>query len=125
MQPLGYVVMQPGLKENKPVKAWQKWMDRIPQVYRESVLGIKSEEIASSPELDNELAVLRHYRSLMPMAMDARKPMFFLKPADGAIGAHSYAVTACYQDFLKLAKTIGQKIRERETVCRDFGGCVR
>jgi hypothetical protein len=52
------------------------------------------------------LAILKHYRSLMPMAMEARKPVFALKPADGAIGAHAAAVSSAHWDFLGLAKRI-------------------
>jgi chromosome partitioning protein len=52
------------------------------------------------------LAALKHYRSLMPLAMEARKPMFRLKPADGAIGAHAQAVRDCYGDFRALADQI-------------------
>ena len=52
------------------------------------------------------LAQLKHYRSLMPLAMEANKPMFRLKPADGAIGAHVEAVHDCYQDFLRLASKL-------------------
>jgi hypothetical protein len=44
----------------------------------------------------------------MPMAMEARKPIYFLTPADGAIGAHIEAVKACYDDFLSLAKKIAK-----------------
>jgi hypothetical protein len=44
------------------------------------------------------------------MAMDARKPMFHLRPSDGAIGAHSYAVQECYRDFESLAKVIAVKV---------------
>jgi len=106
MQPVGYVVMQHGIRDSRPVKAYQRWLDRIPQVYRESVLGDQT-ATPPSPETDPyNLALLKHYRSLMPMAMDARKPMFFLKPADGAIGSHGEAVKACYDDFKKLAKRI-------------------
>jgi len=36
------------------------------------------------------------------MAMQARRPMFFLKPADGAIGAHFNVVLECHVDFRKL-----------------------
>lgn len=36
-------------------------------------------------------------------------PVFFLKPAGGAIGAHVEAVRACYDDFLDLAKQIADK----------------
>ncbi|TAN80895.1 MAG: ParA family protein, partial [Gallionella sp.] len=52
------------------------------------------------------LALLKNYRSLMPMAMEANKPMFFLKSADGAIGSHQEAVASCYADFKKLAGKI-------------------
>jgi hypothetical protein len=45
----------------------------------------------------------------MPLAMEARKPMFFLKPADGAIGAHFNAVRDCYQDFRRLALEIAKR----------------
>lgn len=109
MQPVGYVVMQHGLRDNRPVKAYNRWLDRIPGVYRESVL----DEVVSNPPSSASdpccLALLKHYRSLMPMAMEVHKPMFFLKPADGAIGAHGDAVKACYDDFLILAKCIADK----------------
>ena len=49
---------------------------------------------------------LKHYRSLMPLAMEAHKPMFHLNPADGAIGAHVSAVRDCSTDFLELARKI-------------------
>lgn len=54
--------------------------------------------------------MLKHYRSLMPLAMEAHKPMFSLKPADGAIGAHVAAVRDCYADFLQLARRITSAI---------------
>ncbi len=106
MQPSGYVIMQHGIRDSSPVKAYQRWMDRIPDVYRKAVL---EESAGQLPQVVNDpynLALLKHYRSLMPMAMEARKPMFFLKPADGAIGAHSEAVRKCYDDFRNLAKRI-------------------
>lgn len=109
MQPAGYVVMQHSIRDNRPVKAYQRWLHRIPKVYRESILG-KASAKTPSPEKDPyNLALLKHYRSLMPMAMDVRKPMFYLKAADGAIGAHVEAVKACYDDFLELAKRIANK----------------
>lgn len=40
------------------------------------------------------------------MAMEVRKPIFFLKSADGAIGAHMEAVKSCYGDFRDLAQRI-------------------
>jgi AAA+ superfamily predicted ATPase len=37
------------------------------------------------------------------LAMEDYKPMFHLRPADGAIGAHVAAVADCAGDFLQLA----------------------
>ncbi|BBA35658.1 cobyrinic acid ac-diamide synthase [Methylocaldum marinum] len=109
MQPVGYVVMQHSIRDSRPVKAYQRWMARIPSVYREAILN---ESSANSPSVADDpynLALLRHYRSLMPMAMDARKPMFFLKSADGAIGSHQEAVLDCYNDFKRLAGKIAAR----------------
>lgn len=107
MVPVGYIVMQHGMRDNRPVKAYQRWMDKIPPVYRSAVLN---EAVSGTmpPVLHDPylLAQLKHYRSLMPLAMEANKPMFRLKPADGAIGAHVEAVNDCYRDFLKLAKKL-------------------
>ncbi len=110
MEPIGYVVSQHGVRESRPVKSYQRWIDRIPQVYREAVLGDENIGDGLTPANDpNALALLRHYRSLMPLAVDAHKPMFQLKASDGAIGAHVQAVQDCYQDFYDLAKQLEQR----------------
>jgi chromosome partitioning protein len=110
MEPAGYIVMQHGIREKRPIKAYLRWMEKIPAVYRESVLGeAKPKKVLQVARDPYNLSLLKHYRSLMPMAMDARKPMFFLKPADGAIGAHTEAVKGCYEDFLALARKIAAK----------------
>lgn len=109
MQPIGYIVMQHGLRDSRPVLAYKRWMDRIPNVYREAVLD---EAPQASTRVESDLyclSLLKHYRSLMPMAMEARKPIFFLKSADGAIGAHIEAVKSCYRDFEHLASGIVAK----------------
>ena len=110
MTPAGYVVMQHAVRLDRPVKAYERWMARIPGVYREWVLD---EDAARSPlkvaEDQHCVAALKHYRSLMPLAQEARKPMFFLKAADGAIGGHAQAVNECYKDFRTLAREIARK----------------
>ncbi len=106
MQPAGYIVMQHGIRDSRPVMAYQRWMDRIPGVYRQAVLDEPSTDSTLVSSDPYNLALLKHYRSLMPMAMEAHKPIFYLKPADGAIGAHIEATRSCYQDFLKLARKI-------------------
>lgn len=109
IEPLGYVVMQHGMRENRPPKAYQRWINRFPDEYRESVLNERPGGTISASADPYCLAMLKHYRSLMPMAMEARKPVFSLKPADGAIGAHGEAVRKAYADFLALARRIADR----------------
>lgn len=110
MRPVGYIVMQHAVRLDRPVKAYDRWMARIPDAFRQAVLDEVSVQ-AATIEMDPFcLATLKHYRSLMPLAQDARKPMFQLKPADGAIGAHSQAVRDCYTDFERLARAIARRI---------------
>ncbi len=106
MEPVGYVVMQHGIRETRPVKAYQRWLNRIPKVYREAVLNESDRNTPLVADDPHSLGLLKHYRSLMPLAMEARKPMFSLKPADGAIGAHVEAVKSCHDDFMSLARRI-------------------
>ncbi len=105
MQPAGYVVMQPSIRENYPVAAYRRWINRIPEVYHVEVLGRPASESVFNPD-PMALATLKNYRSLAPMAQEARKPMFALKPADGAIGGHVAAVQDCHRAFRKLAERI-------------------
>ncbi len=91
MQPIGYVVLLHAVRLDRPVRAYEKWIDRIPREYRECVLGQPPGDAPPVAEDAHCLALFRHYRSLMPMAQEARKPIFHLKPADGALGAHPCA----------------------------------
>lgn len=109
IEPLGYVVMQHGMRDNQPPKAYQRWIDRFPATYRTDVLDRPPEPGMAAVRDPFCLAMLKHYRSLMPMAMEARKPVFALKPADGAIGAHGQAVRAAHADFLALAGRIADR----------------
>ena len=110
MQPIGYVVHQHSVRSDRPVKAYEKWINRIPADYRKYVLSETSPGKFSIQDDPHKLALLKHYRSLMPMAQEARKPMFHLKPADGAIGAHFQSAQEAYRDFKTLALAIAAKI---------------
>jgi len=109
MKPIGYVVSRYSSFGSGAAKAYQRWLDRVPAVYAEGVLQEQPITIDISVDA-NRLAQLKDYRSLMPMAQEARKPMFLLKPADGAIGGHQAAVQDCYRDFEALAIDIEQRI---------------
>ena len=105
MTPLGYLVQQHGERLSRPVRAYERWAARIPETYRESVLQNRS----TPPSVMDDplcLARLKHYRSLVPMAQEARKPIFQLTAADGAIGSHSVGVQDARKDFNALARTI-------------------
>jgi chromosome partitioning protein len=110
IKPLGYVVMQHGIKESRPIQSYLKWANRIPSVFNEYVLGNTSSTGKKVETDDNCLALLKHYHSLIPMAMEVRKPIFLLRPADGAIGAHYQAVLRAYTDFKVLTEKILQRI---------------
>lgn len=110
MQPVGYIAQQHGVRLSRPVKAYNRWLDRIPLEYRQSLLGQTADQAPAIAQDPDCLAMLKHYHSLIPMAMEARKPIFLLRSADGAIGVHSYAVQEAYKDYQALAKKILARI---------------
>ena len=109
MQPVGYVVMQHAVRAGRPTLAYQKWTRRIPGVYAEEVGGEPGPYRESTDGDEHCLATLRHYRSLIAMAQEARKPVFHLRAADGAIGGHLHAAQDSKRDFEALATVIAGK----------------
>lgn len=105
MQPRGYVLMQHMERLSRPLKAYGRWADRIPQVYSESVSRQPLPKVSQFSD-DDCVAHLKHYRSLVPMAQEARKPIFMLTTADGAIGNHALAVRDAWSDFKALADSV-------------------
>jgi hypothetical protein len=107
MRPLGYVVRQSSRRLDRPVRAYQLWLDRIPGVYATAVLGAE----VGAPTKGHEIATVRNYRSLMPLAHDARKPMFDLRAADGAIGSTQRYVQVCFSEFRALAEEVLRRLQ--------------
>ena len=111
MNPVGYIVQQHSARLDRPVQAYDRWTRRIPTVYRESVFNEITGRAPDHPVDDSEcLATLKHYRSLVPLAQEARKPIFELTSADGALGSHITSVHNAHKDFAALAKTICQRL---------------
>jgi len=110
LRALGYVILQFGLRDSGLVKAYDRWAQKIPGIYEEYILGSKGLSQSWDTVEEHQIAMLKHYRSLVPMAMEARKPIFELKAADGAIGAHSYSVQSAYGDFRVLADGILKRL---------------
>ena len=109
IKPIGYMILRHSIRLDRPVKAYERWMARIPTTYREAVLEEVADASVNVKNDPNCIARLKDYRSLMPLSQEANKPMFFLQAADGALGAHTLAVKDCYKDFQRVAKIILQR----------------
>lgn len=113
MVPVGYVVQQHSVRLQRPVKAYDRWVNRMPEEYAHNLLDQKSGPFPARPNDDFHcLATIKHFRSLVPLAQEARKPIFHLRPADGAIGSHAAAVIDARRDFRALADKIADRLME-------------
>jgi chromosome partitioning protein len=110
MTPVGYIAMRHGVRLTRPVKAYTRWLDQIPMEFRQSVMAKVAPKVPSIERDPYCLAMLKNYNSLMPLAQEARKPIFSLRSADGAIGSHANAVAKAHGDFKALAEDIARRI---------------
>ena len=111
MRPVGYIAQMHGnIRLSRPVKAYNRWLNRIPEEYRRSVLSEDTKDVPPIVQDPYCLSMVKHYQSLIPLAQEARKPMFHLKVADGTIGAHANAAREAYADFQTLARKILERI---------------
>lgn len=106
---IGYMVIRHSIRLDRPVQAFDRWIAKIPATYENSVLGKTGVGVVGIEDDPNCIAKLKDYRSLMPLAQEARKPMFHLTPADGALGAHTQAVGNVREDFKNLAVEIARR----------------
>ena len=107
MRPIGYLLQQHGVRLSRPLRADDRWFRRMPAEYAKSVLGEASPSGSVAPDDDpNMVATIKHFRSLIALGQEARKPIFSLTPADGAMGAHSVAANAAYVEFQQLAEEL-------------------
>jgi cellulose biosynthesis protein BcsQ len=108
MRPLGYVVSRFTIYKGDQARHFSRWINRVPGVFHRDVLD---DDLPAPATVDEDaacLAWLKDYHSLMAMAHERRKPIFHLKPADGAIGGHQQAVSSARVDFVNLAYAIAR-----------------
>jgi chromosome partitioning protein len=113
MDPIGYVALRHGVRLTRPVQSDTRWLDQIPTEFRTRVLQQDLERAPALEKDPNNLGMLKNYYSLMQLAQEARKPIFALRAADGAIGAHAMAVNTAYGDFQQLTREIAKRIKLR------------
>jgi cellulose biosynthesis protein BcsQ len=110
MKAIGYILQQVGMRLERPVAAYDKWANKIPALYRE-MLSREADDTVLMPAQDPCcLSIIKHYRSLIPIAQELNKPVFMLTPKDGAFGNHMASVADAKKDFHKLAEKISESI---------------
>ncbi|MCX4240763.1 ParA family protein [Paraliomyxa miuraensis] len=114
LMPLGYVVMQAAMRLARPVLAYDRWLRQVPTEYHDAVVRDAKQPTTTADD-PWCLGSMRPYPGLALLARDARKPMFHLRPADGATGAHATAVLRCRDDFARLAAALLTRIEETKT----------
>ena len=76
-------------------------------VLRRRLLGEATPAGELGPREDAHcIATVKHYRSLVPLAQDARKPLFSLTAGDGVLGSHGAAARDAFRDFRTLAESL-------------------
>ncbi len=106
IQATGYIlghIHQRGLRQTAAVRSIA---DQIPALYRKHILYEPSPDSVMLVEDEYCLAGIRNFHSLIQLSDDARKPIFDLQPADGAIGAHGHYVQQAFKDFKALSDKI-------------------
>ena len=102
LRPEGYVLLRHPVRLDRPVQAYGKWLARLPLEY--------SKWISANGAGQDRIASLRYSPSLLQMAKEARKPVFHLKPADGALGAHLTAANAAGEEYAQLARELMRRV---------------
>jgi len=108
---MGYVLLRHPLRLTQSPGVRERWLARVPGEYARAVVGKPDSDGDTVADDPHCLAVLKDYGALLAMAQEAGKPIFHLKPADGALGAHAQAVKAAEQDFRRLAIRIADRAR--------------
>ena len=103
MRPAGYIVLRNIVRSGRPARDIARWTARFPDTYHCDVLNEATTGVLRVEDDAACLGVLKDYWSLLPLAQEAQKPIFALRPADGAFGGHQTAVTEAWRDYRQLA----------------------
>lgn len=104
----GYFVQDRAYYYDRPADLPDRWRDRVRREYERSIIhdpGVQEQGVSESAR---PLASIRYHTGLLPLAEDARKPMFRLTPADGVFDDQIREVTSSYQDFETVARRVAE-----------------
>jgi hypothetical protein len=107
---MGYVLLKVRAFQGVPIRSMQRWMNEIPSTFHQHVARQPGPAPHSAHEDPYCLAILREYSYLLPMAAEALKPVFKLRPADGAVGSYMAATLQAGIEFRALADTISSRV---------------
>ncbi|MCU0694329.1 MAG: AAA family ATPase [Polyangiaceae bacterium] len=110
-QPIGYLVQQHLARVDRPIRAYSKWVEQIPQTYHRFVVDQEPPAVSDDRPDPARIALIRHFASLVPYAQIARKPLFDLKQADGIGGGQIQAVAKCRREFQALTDEIASRLK--------------
>lgn len=109
---LGYVHVQHAIRENLPPSPSADWGFQAPYCYQRYIMNLP--QPSQTPMF--LLAKVRYYYGLHMMSREFRKPIFLLKPADGAIGTHINTVRHAYKEYKMLTEDIIEKIKSHANI---------
>jgi chromosome partitioning protein len=108
-QPLGYVLLKVRVFQSRPIHSMKHWMEAIPIAFYRDILKGRGQAPNSLTSDPNCLAIIKESH-LLSMAAEANKPVFQLKPADGALGSYQLAVHQEQKTYMGLADHIAALI---------------
>ncbi len=109
-EPAGYIVQQHLARVDRLPPGHQRWSSQIPSVYMEYVL----DRSGDAPDMEHDpscVALVKHFASLVPLAQQARKPMFDLKRADGIGGGQIQSVAQCRAVFMSIVRELAGRLQ--------------
>ena len=104
----GLVLLQPSGRNVRRPGSSELWKTRLVDAFASHVGGLGP--AGSESHRSDLIYCLRSYQSLADMAWEARKPMFALRSADGAVGSYAAHVTQCYDDYTALTRQLAARL---------------
>ncbi len=102
-----FVIEQPA-RLNRPQNR-QAWRQRVIAEFRHVMQEMPMRKEVSSACAP--LVTVPHHGMLVTLAQEARRPIFFLKPADGMTAVDMVSVQDCYREFREIALTLSRAWR--------------